>query len=490
MSQSVVPLPAASDPARLTRIAAAFALALWGVYFFSAPTVGFGLGSSWHNEHRLLQVAALGVTALLLLGLALVPQARAQFPRVALSMRVLLLLAAVSALQALHPRHAFGELALLVSLAGLAMLTATLVRLFPGQATRVVRTGVLLIAFTQVFGVAARYVSALALGAPIDQQVAILGYSNPRFPSALYALLMPFLVAIAVDSDHRSGTQRRAAWALLVALWCINFALGTRAIFAATAVGVLAFGLMGQGAAARRLGRALLGTMVAGGVLFYLAWLWLPGLLQSGGGLPDRLDELASPNGRELLLASAWQAIRTHPWMGLGPMHFAAIDGVWASHPHNAALQIASEAGIPTLLVALWAAIKLVRLARSPLQGAAPQDTWLARATFLALLSGGALAMVDGVHVMPVSQSLLAIVVGLAIGGTRAPQPVPVRPHSRLRGSAAALTVLAATLFLTAYAADTHRHHAEQEAAYKALFGQGRYFVPRFWQQGLLLPAN
>ena len=490
MRQSVIPLPGAFQPARVTRIVAVLALTLWGAYFIAAPTVGFGLGNSWHNEHRLLQVTALCATAFLLFALAIVPEARAGLPRVALSVRVLLLLAAVSAMQSLYPWHAFGELALLVSLGGLAMLTATLARLFPKQAAMAVRSAVVLIAFTQVFGVAARYGSALVIGAPIDQQVAILGYSNPRFPSALYALLMPFLVAIAVDSHHQASAQRRAAWALLVALWCINFALGTRAVFAATAAGVLALGLLGQAAAARRFGLALLGTMLAGGALFYLAWLWLPGLLQTGGGLPDRLDELASPNGRELLLASAWQAMRAHPWMGLGPMHFAAIDGVWAAHPHNAALQIASETGLPALLVALWAAIKLVRLGRGALQGSPAEELWLARGTFLAILVGGALAMVDGVHVMPVSQSLLAIVVGLAVGIKRPSLAGANESQHGQRRAAAAVALLVATLFLSAYAADTYRQHSEQEAAYKAKFGQGRYFVPRFWQQGLLFPPN
>ena len=255
-NESALPVPLAHAPARLTRFVAALAIALWGVYFVAAPTVGFGLGDSWHNEHRLLQVGALGVTTLLLAALAMTPGAQARMPGVALSLRLLLLVAAASALMAQYPVHAFGEIALMVSLGGLALLTATLVRVFPKQVVGVVRAGVLLIGVTQVFGVAARYASALALGAPIDREVAILGFSNPRFPSALYVLLMPFLVAIATDPGQHSRRMRGLAWGLLVALWCINFALGTRAMFVALAAGVVALALLGQGAAARRGGWA------------------------------------------------------------------------------------------------------------------------------------------------------------------------------------------------------------------------------------------
>jgi O-antigen ligase len=480
-------VPLAHAPARLTRFVAVLAVALWGTYFVAAPTVGFGLGDSWHNEHRLLQVGALGVTALLLAALAMAPGARARIPGVALSLRLLLLLAVVSALMAQYPVHAFGEIALMVSLAGLALLTATLVRLFPDQAAGVVRTGVLLVAFTQVFGVAARYASALALGAPIDQAVAILGYSNPRFPSALYVLLMPFLVAMAIDAGQSSAKVRRLAWGLLVALWCINFALGTRAMFVALVAGVVALALLGQGAAARRGGLALLGTMLAGGALFYVLWLWLPGLLQTGGALPGRLDELASPNGRELLLSSSWTAIRAHPWLGLGPMHFAAIERVWAAHPHNAALQIAVEVGLPALALAAWAGFKLVATGRRALRDSQPERAWLTQATLLAVLAGGALAMLDGVHVMPVSQSLLAILIGLSIGLVQQSQEAIAAASAERERAIKVFAIFIAATFLLGYAVLTYEDQPAQEAAYKASFGQGRFFVPRFWQQGLLL---
>ncbi len=383
-------MPLAHAPARLARFVGVLAVALWGIYFVAAPTVGFGIGNSWHSEHRLLQLGALGVTALLLATLAMAPAALARIPGVALSLRLLLLLAAVSALMAQYPVHAFGEIALMVSLGGLALLTATLARLFPEQVAGVVRAGVLLIAFTQVFGVAARYASALALGAPIDQAVAILGYSNPRFPSALYVLLMPFLVAMALEPGQESAKGRRLAWVLLTALWCINFALGTRAMFVALVAGVVALALLGQRAAARRGGLALLGTMLVGGALFYVLWLWLPGLLQTGGALPDRLDELASPNGRELLLASSWTAFRAHPWLGVGPMHFAAIEHVWAAHPHNAALQIAVEVGLPATALAAWAGVKLAATGRRAMHDSQPEHAWLTQATLLAVLVAGA----------------------------------------------------------------------------------------------------
>jgi hypothetical protein len=97
--------------------------------------------------------------------------------------------------------------------------------------------------------------------------------------------------------------------------------------------------------------------------------------------------------------------------------------------------------------------------------------------------------MLDGVHVMPVSQSLLAILIGLSIGLVRQSQEA-IAAASTARGRAIKVfAVLLATTFLLGYAVLTYEDQPAQEAAYKASFGQGRYFVPRFWQQGLLLSA-
>jgi len=53
--------------------------------------------------------------------------------------------------------------------------------------------------------VATRYAAAIRLGRGIDFDVLILGYANPRFPSALLALLIPFIAFVAGDSkEYRS----------------------------------------------------------------------------------------------------------------------------------------------------------------------------------------------------------------------------------------------------------------------------------------------
>ena len=51
---------------------------------------------------------------------------------------------------------------------------------------------------SDVLAVTVRYGASLHIGKGLDLSVFMLGYANPRFASALYAVLMPFVAAVAV----------------------------------------------------------------------------------------------------------------------------------------------------------------------------------------------------------------------------------------------------------------------------------------------------
>jgi hypothetical protein len=203
----------------------------------------------------------------------------------------------------------------------------------------------------------------------------------------------------------------------------------------------------------------------------------------------DRLAQLSNPSGRELLITAAWSAAQAHPWLGLGPMHFAALPGLLSAHPHNAALQIAAELGLPALALAAWASVKLLAVARRTAVAASPQQAWLAQGALLALLAAGALAMLDGVHVMPVSQSLLAILIGLAIGLRPASGLADAESAASSKAGVLCTALLFATLALVGYSGVSYEAQARSEVRFKSDYGSEKDFPPRFWQQGLLLSA-
>ena len=51
------------------------------------------------------------------------------------------------------------------------------------------------------------------------------------------------------------------------------------------------------------------------------------------------------------LWIQAWEIIKGHPWLGVGPLHYANFPNAIASSPHNFFLQIASEWGGPAFLL-------------------------------------------------------------------------------------------------------------------------------------------
>ena len=123
---------------------------------------------------------------------------------------------------------ALAEVSMFVLLAILAMLTAGIVAMDVKRCVRWARWFALLFATAYVLGVATRYLAAANLERAIDLDVLILGYANPRFPSALHAVLIPFL-AFTVLEKAELRSVRVAAAIVLSLLWAINLGLGTAA---------------------------------------------------------------------------------------------------------------------------------------------------------------------------------------------------------------------------------------------------------------------
>ena len=213
-------------------------LLAWLVYLLIAPTIGFGWIESWHNEQRAVQIVLLAFTAVAycLVGM-LTPSdsdARWQLPALLL---VFLGLGLISALRAQFVFAALAEVSLFALLAILAMLTARVVSTDIARYVRWARWFSLLFATAYVLGVATRYLAAVNLERAIDLDVLILGYANPRFPSALHAILIPFL-ALTVIEKTELGRCASCAAVVLSFLWAINLGLGTRGIWFAYALAI------------------------------------------------------------------------------------------------------------------------------------------------------------------------------------------------------------------------------------------------------------
>jgi putative inorganic carbon (HCO3(-)) transporter len=477
----------APDTARSwTDVVSGLLLAAWFLYLLLSPTVGFGWIDSWHNEQRAAQVVLLVATAVGFCAMVLHAPFRRRLPDLHWIVVVVFALGAVSAARARYVDAAFTELALHFLLLILIMVTAAAVARQPARALRLAQYGSLLLLWACLAGVAMHYAAAVSIRHAIDVDVVLLGYANARMPSALHALLIPFVATLSTD-PRQMRTLRLLGFAALAGTWAINLALGTRAIWFAYVVSLAIIAVAVGWQRLRPLVQVMILSAIAGAVLYEVIFRLLPVWIGLGESFEKRtLDQLFSGSNRELLIRSSLQAIGSAPLLGIGPMQFAAIPKVWAAHPHNWVLQLASEWGLPAALLAIVGTIGLFRQFVSQLrtETATAEPEGLLTA-FLCSTVALVYGLVDGSLVMPVSQSAAAMGFGAWLGTMRASGSTARTGSGGWRtASLLALLSAAAAVHLGSFTVRTEEPATALE--------RGEHFLtthalwPRYWSEGFL----
>lgn len=402
-----------------------------------------------------------------------------------------------SAIAAWSLRHALYEWSSLLLLALLAFVVATEVGAAVGR-----HGDAALLRILQAAGFACllyslrvvlMYAAALANGYQIDMHGLAVGFSNVRFLNHAQTALLPLLVLLTLRAPAK-GTLRRTWFGLASFWWALLYVSEARASVLALAAGCATVFLL-----RRHHARAFLRTMVltamVGGVVYAAAFILLPVLagLQPLGSAANLMARTASDpaSGRQFLWARGWALITAHPWLGVGPLHFAhygAGEVQFAAHPHNWMFQFGAEWGTPALaciVAVIGAGMRaLLRAGQRIAVTDLPQQQILV--TFLvcivAILVDG---LFSGVFVMPQSRLAIVLVTGCAAGwvrsldGKMAPAPAPLVRHA-----AAVLVLAAACVLAWAVAPDVvaHARQAPLNAA-EAAANQGMRW-PRMWEAG------
>jgi O-antigen ligase len=430
---------------------------------------------SWHNEQRAVQVVLLCLTAMAFsLMVVAAPGAYILSTRGAFLIAAFLSLGVISAAFAHRPLAALAEVSLFALLFALAAMTAVVVNWDKERAVRWAQYIALFLATAYVSGVLVRLAAALEIGHGVDLNVLLLGYANPRFPTAFHTVLVPFVAAVAI-SRAEPLFLRIGAVAVLALLWATNWGLGTRGIWFAYLVAVpAAIALLGWHNL-KRLSALLLVTAIGGVALFVaLASLTGPGIEPLSA--PTQNLSLTS---RDVLWGLARDAIMSAPLLGIGPMHFVNYGSYVGSHPHNWLLQVAAEWGLVATSVLIF---PLALTGRAIRTHRAVENI---QAPIVALIASLALGFVDGNLVMPVSQTAFFLVVGLAFA-LLTKQSLPSQEQ---RSASTAVVVCAvvttAACVLPLFARQSLGAQAVEVARFKASHPSA-WLVPRFWEQGSL----
>lgn len=400
---------------------------LHGLHFSAVLGAGLLLNCflrGGHDTQRIVQILVLlgfGVALLFsrtaLVGLSYTSRAAR------CSLAAFFALGALSAVFAYAPRYAFYEVStlLLLGVAALAV-AAEIARDGSANLERVLRVmGYVCLLYS--FKTLVVYLSAFSLGAQPEALDFTPGFSNYRFFNHAQTVSLPLLALLYVLTPKESKSR----WLWLAATtmwWTLLFVTSARG----SAVGLLA-GCLVVAAWRRRNALPFLKAMgisaIAGLAIYYVFFHLIP---VAAGFLPfgemQKVVErtvVAPASGRSVLWQRAAQMVSAQPWLGAGPLHFAHVasaDGN-AAHPHNWALQLASEWGIPALLCLLGAiglgGRGLARLAPR----IAPVDT-RNQHILVGLVATGAAILIDGLLsgliVMPQSQLMIALYLGLTLG--------------------------------------------------------------------------
>ncbi len=301
--------------------------------------------------------------------------------------------------------------------------------------------------------------------------VLLSGFSNPRSFGQFQVLAMPVLAFLVFKDFQNSYIVSFVFLIVLSILWCISYALGGRGVWVSLLVSnILLFSV------ARKFWRILGIQVVAatvGGVLFWIMFILIPSWIGERAIVRDGVR--AGLSARDILWNDAWSVVLNNPWFGVGPMHFAALHNDIAAHPHQMVLQWLAEWGTPATILVLVlicnGMLSGTRYLRSDKSTGADASLWLA------ILGALVLAQVDGVFVMPYTQTWLTILVGVAIArwsdgpvislGWYLPRVMLAFPS--------VLLLVAILIFDVPQLSSVQQHYLEEHVV---------GWKPRFWQQG------
>lgn len=406
----------------------------------------------------------------------------------------------ISAMASYSPRHALYEWA---SLATLFLVSCLVAGEIARRSSKLLDQTLLCCGVAcslYIFQALVAYAAALVVGQQPDSRDLIVGFDNHRFFNHVQTISLPLLGILASRKFKTSlSTHHHPTFWFVVLLlwWMLTFVSAGRGTFLGVWCGMLV-AMVFNPTQAWPWFRTMLLSCVAGlAACFFLYWL-VPQMfgLHAFGFLFDVVQRTAADpsNGRWPLWQRAFELTLGHPWLGVGPLHFAhySQDLTIAAHPHNAPLQIASEWGVPALFALCALLISGVRALLNAGRAVSATD-FRHQTLFSAFLAAGVSIAVDslvsGLIVMPLSQLWIALYTGCAWGWAHSQVRSCVQPELKL-SSAARYALMAGILILVALhirglwpeLLDLPSHEAKSKTL--GFYTDLSNYTPRIWRAG------
>lgn len=392
----------------------------------------------------------------------------------------------VSAASAELPIWSLVDWAVMVQLSFLALSVAGCRAARPDSADAMLTFSLTFSAAAYAVLLLTEYFFVLRTSQAIDLQAIHPHFSNPRFAGQMFSMAIPLLLAFSVTGR----AYRVVAFTAASILLGFSLSQGTRGTWLALLI-AFAFVVFVRPIGLKRYLRVSLVAVPAAVFVYLLTARWLPVIFNtqvaSGLSRAQSIEALTSDSNRIALWESAVRHALENPWLGIGPMNFAATSNVHAAGLHSSLFQILAEWGIPaTILCALmvggfvWS---FTRASREPVAGNIDNLGVQRCGVLVALVAALTQSLVDGVLGVPTSQVMLFVVLGWAWG--LLPNSPPTAAKSRSRALPLLLIAAIATAApLLAIAAHASRAPEDLRSYYCG------YLHPRFWVSGRIGPDD
>lgn len=257
----------------------------------------------------------------------------------------------------------------------------------------------------------ARYFFAFLSGIyDINPDVLINGFSNPRFFGQLQVLALPFFpYLIQKYNYYKKNYVIIFLFITLCTHWCIAISLGGRGLWLSLITAYLALLIIKN--KNFKIILIQIYSLIIGIFLFYTLFHLIPDFFDIKTNLRDNLR--GSLSARDFIWQRALEMAQSNPFLGVGPMHFSATLNPVAAHPHQMILQWLAEWGFIATLLVLAIIVKTILHSIKILRNA--NSDYFDGALWVSIIGTLILAQVDGVFVMPYTETWLAIIVGIAI---------------------------------------------------------------------------
>jgi|GEM_PF-2074850 len=316
-----------------------------------------------------------------------------------------------------------------------------------------------------------------------------LGFKNVRFFNHLQTWSLPVLIYGYIKYHAKLTNGFRVLFFVLISFfWMLTFASGARGTLLSLLISSVIVFILFKGQSKEWLKKGVFTCL--SGFLMYVIVFYV--LIPEGSG---RALARADSSRRLELWGAAWQAIKSNPIWGLGPMHMANVNGINPiTSPHNIYLLWMVEWGVPAFLVGGFIALKnFYRWIQSALLNPSVQKVALTISIIAGIVHSG----VSGLLITPLSQLLFALLLGWSIGiyYSARNETLWIRRKKSFNGILKSIPLVLLAVFLFAKVSSMVPSLEENKEKFQdlnrnekiELFPTSRATIyPRFWAQGFI----